>query len=255
MGKRILIVDDAIIMRIIIKRILVAAGYEVVGEARDGKEAYFKYMELKPDLVTMDITMPEYNGLEGMALILKSDPNAKIIVCSAMGQKHMIVQAVKLGAKGFLVKPLEVPSVVKIVKELIGEAIDFSDLKNGLSREKFQELEKILNLRMEILQSAKEKEDMENILKNIKEDIVLDSEYVFCGMEDDTFYSYPNIGELPEDYLPTEREWYKNALKNDLYLSEIYINPDTENRVVTVSKRIAVEEKVLGVIAVDLIVK
>lgn len=120
MGKKILVADDALFMRIIIKKILKSAGYEVLGEATNGKEAYYKYLELRPDLVLMDLTMPEYDGLEGISMIMKSDPNAKILVCSAMGQKHMVIEAFQLGAKDFLVKPLKEAYVIRSIKKLIG---------------------------------------------------------------------------------------------------------------------------------------
>lgn len=104
MSKRILIVDDAAFMRMMIKDILVKNGFEVVGEAQDGVEAVEKYAELKPDLVTLDITMPEKDGLTALKEILSSDSDAKVIMCSAMGQQSMVIDAIQAGAKDFIVK-------------------------------------------------------------------------------------------------------------------------------------------------------
>ncbi|MEZ5163964.1 MAG: response regulator [Fimbriimonadaceae bacterium] len=105
MAKRILITDDALFMRVTLKNILTQNGYEVVGEAQNGAEAVKLYGELKPDLVTMDITMPEMDGLEALKKIKESDPGATIVMCTAMGQKNMVVEAIQSGAKDFIVKP------------------------------------------------------------------------------------------------------------------------------------------------------
>lgn len=102
---RILVVDDASFMRTMLRRVLEDLGHEIVGEASNGAEAFERYKELKPDLVTMDITMPDVNGLEGLELIRGYDKDAKIIMCSAMGQQLMVIEAIQLGAKDFIVKP------------------------------------------------------------------------------------------------------------------------------------------------------
>ncbi|ULQ48773.1 response regulator [Liquorilactobacillus nagelii] len=113
MGKKILIVDDAVFMRIKLKDILEKNGYEVAGEAQNGQEAFDQYQETKPDLVTMDITMPEVDGLEALKMIRKADPNAKVIMCSAMGQQGMVMDAIRAGAIDFIVKPFDTERVIK----------------------------------------------------------------------------------------------------------------------------------------------
>ncbi|KAJ51278.1 two-component system chemotaxis response regulator CheY [Clostridium tetanomorphum] len=103
----VLIVDDSDFMRLSIKKILDENNIRVAGEAKDGVEAVIKYKQLKPSLVTMDLTMPEMEGENAISEILKYDPNAKIIVCSAMGQETRVMRAIKAGAKTFIVKPLD----------------------------------------------------------------------------------------------------------------------------------------------------
>ncbi len=103
----ILIVDDAAFMRLNLKNIIKDMDLEIVGEAENGKEGIKKYNELKPDLVTMDITMPVMDGIEALKKIIETDSEAKIVVCSAMGQQNMVVQAVEAGAKDFVVKPFD----------------------------------------------------------------------------------------------------------------------------------------------------
>lgn len=120
MRKRILVVDDALFMRKMLVDILTKAGYEVVAEAGNGLEAYHKYKEHSPDLVTMDITMPEMTGIESVRLITKEFPDAKILMCSAMGQETMVIDSVKSGAKGFIVKPFVPEKVLFEIKKLIG---------------------------------------------------------------------------------------------------------------------------------------
>ncbi|MBT1248000.1 MULTISPECIES: chemotaxis protein CheY [unclassified Thermosipho (in: thermotogales)] len=120
MGKKILIVDDAAFMRMMLKDIITKAGHEVVGEAANGKEAVEKYKELKPDIVTMDITMPEMNGIEAIKEIKKIDPNATIIVCSAMGQQAMVIEAIQAGAKDFIVKPFQAARVIEAIQKVSG---------------------------------------------------------------------------------------------------------------------------------------
>jgi two-component system chemotaxis response regulator CheY len=120
MGNRILIVDDAAFMRMMVKDILVKAGYDVCGEANDGAQAVEKYRELKPDLVTMDITMPEMDGITSLQEIKKIDASAKVVMCSAMGQQQMVINAIKSGAKDFIVKPFQADRVIEAVKKIIG---------------------------------------------------------------------------------------------------------------------------------------
>ena len=100
MGKRVLITDDAAFMRMMLKDILSKNGYEIAGEAENGKVAIEKYNELKPDLVTLDITMPELDGIGALKGIKAADPNAVCIMCSAMGQQAMVIESIQAGAKG-----------------------------------------------------------------------------------------------------------------------------------------------------------
>lgn len=104
---RILITDDAAFMRMQLKNIFTELGHEVVGEAENGQVAVNQYNDLKPDLVSMDITMPEMNGVEAVKQIKSIDPDATIVMCSAMGQQQMVVEAIKAGAKDFIVKPFD----------------------------------------------------------------------------------------------------------------------------------------------------
>ena len=106
MAKNILIVDDAAFMRMMLKDILTKNGYNVVGEGVNGNDALAKYTELKPDLVTLDITMPDCDGIEGLKKIRATDSTANVIMCSAMGQQAMVIEAIQAGAKDFIVKPL-----------------------------------------------------------------------------------------------------------------------------------------------------
>ncbi len=118
MAKRVLIVDDAAFMRMLLKDIIIKGGYEVVGEASNGAEAVEKYKELKPDIVTMDITMPDMNGIEATKKIMEIDPNANVIMCSAMGQQMMVVEAIQAGAKDFIVKPFQQGRVVEALSKV-----------------------------------------------------------------------------------------------------------------------------------------
>ena len=115
---RVLIVDDASFMRMAIKDIITKAGHEVVAEANNGNAAVNKYKEVKPDIVTMDITMPEMNGIEAVKAIRQFDPEANIIMCSAMGQQAMVVDAVKAGAKDFIVKPFDKDKVLASLQKV-----------------------------------------------------------------------------------------------------------------------------------------
>lgn len=115
--KKVLIVDDAAFMRLNLKNIL-KDSYEVAGEAKNGQEAVELYQELQPDIVTMDITMPVMDGLEAIKAIKNIDPDACIVVCSAMGQQKMIIQAIEAGAKDFIVKPFKENRVIEAVNNL-----------------------------------------------------------------------------------------------------------------------------------------
>jgi two-component system chemotaxis response regulator CheY len=120
MSNKVLVVDDAAFMRMMIKEILTKNGYTVVGEASDGAQAVEKYKELGPDLVTMDITMPEMDGITALKEIKKIDPNARVIMCSAMGQQAMVIDAIQAGAKDFIVKPFQADRVLEAIKKTLG---------------------------------------------------------------------------------------------------------------------------------------
>ncbi len=115
----ILIVDDAAFMRMMIKDILTKNGYDIAGEAANGQEAIAKYKEVKPDLVTMDITMPEMDGIEALKKIREEDASAKVIMCSAMGQQSMVIDAIQNGAKDFIVKPFQADRVVEAIQKVL----------------------------------------------------------------------------------------------------------------------------------------
>ena len=119
MGANILVVDDAAFMRMMLKDILVKNGYTIAGEAGNGKEAIDKYKELHPDLVTMDITMPELDGIGALKGIKEIDSDAKVLMCSAMGQQAMVIEAIQGGAKDFIVKPFVAESVVEAVEKAL----------------------------------------------------------------------------------------------------------------------------------------
>lgn len=107
-------------MRMMLKDILTKGGHEVIGEAANGLEAIKKYGELQPDVVTMDITMPEMEGIAALKEIRKTDPGAKVIMCSAMGQQAMVIEAVQAGAKEFIVKPFQADRVLTSVNKALG---------------------------------------------------------------------------------------------------------------------------------------
>ena len=119
MGQTILIVDDAAFMRMMLKEILTKNGYEVVGEAEDGMSAIDKYQDLNPDLVTMDITMPNMDGITAVKEIKKLDAKAKIVMCSAMGQQAMVIDAIQAGAHDFIVKPFQPARVIEAVQKAL----------------------------------------------------------------------------------------------------------------------------------------
>ena len=120
MAKNILICDDAAFMSMMIKDILTKNGYNIVGEAENGAKAVEKYAELKPDLVLMDITMPEMDGIEALKKIKAADANASIIMCSAMGQQAMVIESIQSGAKDFIVKPFQADRVLEAVQKVVG---------------------------------------------------------------------------------------------------------------------------------------
>lgn len=117
---RILIVDDAAFMRMMLKNIVSSSGHEVVGEAVDGEEAVEKYRELRPDLVTLDITMPKMDGLAALKAIVGEDPSAVVVMCSAMGQQSMVIDAIQSGAKDFIVKPFQPERVNECLQKNLG---------------------------------------------------------------------------------------------------------------------------------------
>ncbi len=119
MSKRVLIVDDADFMRMMIKDILLRNGYEIAGEAINGKGALRKYKELAPDLVTMDITMPEMDGVDTVKAIIEHDPDAKIIMVSAIGQQAIVIDAIQAGAKDFIVKPFMPERVLEAISKVL----------------------------------------------------------------------------------------------------------------------------------------
>lgn len=119
MATKVLIVDDAAFMRMMIKDILVKNGFDVVGEAENGAQAVEKYKETSPDLVTMDITMPEMDGITALKEIKQIDAQAKIIMCSAMGQQSMVIDAIQAGAKDFIVKPFQADRVLEAINKTL----------------------------------------------------------------------------------------------------------------------------------------
>ncbi|MCT4595592.1 MAG: response regulator [Anaeromicrobium sp.] len=120
MSKGILVVDDAAFMRMMVKDVLTKYGYNVLGEAENGAKAIEKYKELGPDLVIMDITMPEVDGIQAVKEIKKINPGAKIVMCSAMGQQAMVIEAIQAGAGDFIVKPFQADRIIEAVKKVLG---------------------------------------------------------------------------------------------------------------------------------------
>lgn len=119
MGAKILIVDDASFMRMMLKNILTQNGYEVAAEADNGAKAIERYAEAKPDLVIMDMIMPEMGGIDAVREIMKRDPNARIVMCSALGQQALVVEAIHAGAKDFIVKPFQPSNVLEAVQKAL----------------------------------------------------------------------------------------------------------------------------------------
>jgi two-component system chemotaxis response regulator CheY len=122
MPKKVLIVDDAVFMRNMIRDIFTSSGFQVVGEAANGLEAVEKFRELRPDLTTMDIVMPFKSGIEATREIVKVDPRAVVIMCSALGQEALVMEAIEAGASDFIVKPFKSEDVIAVVKKVLGEA-------------------------------------------------------------------------------------------------------------------------------------
>ena len=116
---RILVVDDAAFMRKMVSDALIKGGHEVVGEAGNGQEAIARFQELKPELMTLDITMPEKDGLAALKEIVQLDPTARVIMCSALGQESKVLESIKLGAKDFVVKPFQPARVLEAVAKAL----------------------------------------------------------------------------------------------------------------------------------------
>lgn len=119
MAARVLIVDDALFMRTMLRNILSESGFVVAGEARNGAEAVERYRELSPDLTTMDIVMPEKTGIEALKEIMAIDDTARIIICSALGQESLIMEALEAGARDFIVKPFKPSKVIEVVQKVL----------------------------------------------------------------------------------------------------------------------------------------
>jgi len=125
MKKKALLVDDAAFMRMMLKRTLEELDFEVIAEAKSGKEAVRLYNQYKPDLVTMGLTMPEMDGIEATKKIIANDPEAKIVICSALGQKRKIIDSVKAGAKDFILKPFDKESIARKISILLNSGQNY----------------------------------------------------------------------------------------------------------------------------------
>jgi len=117
---RVLVVDDAAFMRKMVTDALSGGGHEIVGEAANGAEAVTRFQELRPDVMTLDITMPEKDGLAALKEIIAVDPGAKVIMCSALGQESKVLESIKLGAKDFVVKPFQADRVLSAISKALG---------------------------------------------------------------------------------------------------------------------------------------
>ena len=117
---RVLVVDDAAFMRKMVSDVLLGGGHEVVGEAGDGVEAVERYLELRPEVTTLDITMPEKDGLSALREIIEHDPTARVVMCSALGQESKVLESIKLGAKDFVVKPFQADRVLSAIAKALG---------------------------------------------------------------------------------------------------------------------------------------
>lgn len=118
-GKRVLVVDDAVVMRMMIKNTLSKSGYEIVGEAETGLLAVEKYRELQPDIVTMDVVMPDMDGIAAVKAIVAEFPDANIVMCSSMGQQKLVIEAIQAGAKSFITKPFQSPKIVETINRIL----------------------------------------------------------------------------------------------------------------------------------------
>jgi two-component system chemotaxis response regulator CheY len=124
MATRVLIVDDTLFMRTMIREILTGSGrFEVVGEASNGREAVERFRETSPDLITMDIVMPEMDGIEATKAILREEPGARVVMCSALGQEALVIESIAAGAKDFIVKPFSAEKVLDVLDSVIGETV------------------------------------------------------------------------------------------------------------------------------------
>ncbi len=121
MSKSILIADDAAFMRMMLKDILSKSGYNIVAEAANGQEAVEKFQQFKPDLVTMDITMPQKDGISALKEIMQECPTARVVMCSAMGQQAMVIESIQAGAKDFIVKPFKPDRVLESILKVISK--------------------------------------------------------------------------------------------------------------------------------------
>lgn len=115
----IIVVDDSLFMRQILKELIARMGHVVIGEAEDGYEAVLKYSELRPDMITMDINMPKMSGVTALKEILKIDPKAKVLICSALGQQSMITESIRAGAKDFVVKPIKDERIMEAIRKVL----------------------------------------------------------------------------------------------------------------------------------------
>ena len=117
---RVLVVDDAFVMRAMVKEIFAVSPFVVAGEAEDGEEGVLRYRELRPDLTTLDIVMPKMDGLSALRAIMQFDPRARVVMCSALGQEPLIAEAISLGARDFIVKPFRPGRVLKVAQSALG---------------------------------------------------------------------------------------------------------------------------------------
>jgi len=116
---RVLVVDDAVFMRKVVSDALVKGGHEIIGEAANGQEAVDRFQELKPEVMTLDITMPEKDGLAALKEIIAMDPQARVVMCSALGQESKVLEAIKAGAKDFVVKPFQPDRVLSAIEKAV----------------------------------------------------------------------------------------------------------------------------------------
>jgi two-component system chemotaxis response regulator CheY len=119
MSARVMVVDDALFMRAMIREALANSGFQVVAEASNGEEAVARYQEVRPDVVTMDITMPQMDGVQAVREILRQDPSARIVMVSAMGQQALVVEAIQAGARDFVVKPFDQTRLVEAIRRAL----------------------------------------------------------------------------------------------------------------------------------------